>query len=220
MDFFQTINIYCERNSEFFFGEPINAITNFSYIIVGLISLTKTLKDKLCQFLSIELILIGICSFILHTYANILSAILDSISILIFGFTYLYGANIRFLKLSSLLSILGVIAFIPFSFFVILTIQFFFGSMNGSAFYFSYIFLFLGYSSYLRKINFFVSKNLFICFMILSISVFFRTIDQDLCFFVPVGTHFIWHILNTSVLGLSIFIIYNNKAKHDVLFNK
>ena len=168
MDFFQTINIYCERNSEFFFGEPINSITNFCYIIAGLIFLTKTFKDKLCQFLSIELILIGICSFIFHTYANILGAILDTISILIFGFTYLYGANIRFLNLSRLLSILGTIAFIPFSFFVISTIQFFFGYMNGSAFYFSYIFLFLGYSIYLRTINFFISKNLFICSIILS----------------------------------------------------
>ena len=73
-------------------------------------------------------------------------------------------------------------------------------------FYYSYVFLFLGYSIYLRNKNPYVSKNLFICFFILLISVILRSIDHKLCSNLSLGTHFLWHILNSIVLGVSIIL--------------
>ena len=37
---------------------------------------------------------------------------------------------------------------------------------------------------------------------ILFMSLIFRTADQILCSLVPIGTHFIWHLLNGLVLAL------------------
>ena len=124
MVFFQSIDIYCERQSIIFWSEPINALTNFFFIIIGFLLFIKTFQDKLCKLLSLELILIGFCSFLFHTFANIATAILDTFSIILFGFTYLFGANVRFLNFSYLLSAIGVIFFIPFSFIVTFCIQF------------------------------------------------------------------------------------------------
>lgn len=148
-------------------------------------------KDKLCILLSLELVFIGICSFLFHIFANLASAILDTLSILFFGFPYLFGVNIRFLNLSYLLSSLSVIIFIPLSIISTHFIQFFIGPINGSAFYFSYILLFLGYSIILIKSNSYVSKNLFLCFIMLLISVILRSIDQKFCSTISVGTHFL-----------------------------
>ena len=153
MVFFQSIDIYCERQSIIFWSEPINALSNFFFIIIGFLLFIKTFQDKLCKLLSLELILIGFCSFLFHTFANIATAILDTFSIILFGFTYLFGANVRFLNFSYLLSAIGVIFFIPFSFIVTFCIQFFIGHINGSAFYFSYIFLFFSYSIVLIKLD-------------------------------------------------------------------
>ena len=57
------------------------------------------------------------------------------------------------INLSITKSISGVLIFVPYSILITFFLQQFLGSMNGSAFYYSYVFLFLGYSIYLRKKN-------------------------------------------------------------------
>ena len=210
MVFFQSIDIYCERQSIIFWSEPINALTNFFFIFIGFLLFIKTFQDKLCKLLSTELILIGFCSFLFHTFANITTATLDTFSIILFGFIYLFGANVRFLNFSYLLSTIGVGIFIPFSFIVTFCIQFFFGNINGSAFYFSYIFLFLSYSIVLiKKTN--VSKNLFLCFVILFISEILRSINLNLYAKISVSTLFLSHTLNSIVLEISIITIHSQQ---------
>ena len=39
---------------------------------------------------------------------------------------------------------------------------------------------------------------------ILVVSLTFRTLDGPLCAAVPLGTHFLWHILNAVMLGWMI----------------
>ena len=38
-------------------------------------------------------------------------------------------------------------------------------------------------------------------------SLFFRTVDDAVCGAVPVGTHFLWHILNGVMLGWMIRVL-------------
>jgi len=38
---------------------------------------------------------------------------------------------------------------------------------------------------------------------VLLVSIFFRTIDNAVCPYFPVGSHFFWHLLNPVVLYLS-----------------
>ena len=212
MNLLQPIDLYCERQNILFWSEPINALTNFFFIVFGLYLFFKTFNDKFSRVLSLELVMIGVFSFLFHTFANLLTAIMDTFSILIFGFTYLFGANFWFLNLSITKSISGILIFVPYSMLVTFFLQQFLGSMNGSAFYYSYVFLFLGYSIYLRKKNPYVSKNLFICFFMLLISVILRSIDYKFCSNLSLGTHFLWHILNSIVLGVSIITLYNKKV--------
>jgi len=38
--------------------------------------------------------------------------------------------------------------------------------------------------------------------VVLFVSIFFRTIDLLVCPWLPIGTHFVWHLLNGLVLAL------------------
>ena len=63
MFFFQSIDIYCERQNIIFWSEPINALTNFFFITIGFLLFIKTFQDNLCKLLSLELILIVFVHF-------------------------------------------------------------------------------------------------------------------------------------------------------------
>ncbi|MCY4327386.1 MAG: hypothetical protein OXC53_07355, partial [Rhodobacteraceae bacterium] len=44
-------------------------------------------------------------------------------------------------------------------------------------------------------------------FILLALSIFFRWLDLKVCSSVPIGTHFIWHIVNAVLLGWLIYAL-------------
>jgi hypothetical protein len=42
---------------------------------------------------------------------------------------------------------------------------------------------------------------------LLAVSIFFRTIDAAACPAFPIGTHFLWHLLNGAILGWMILVL-------------
>jgi membrane-associated PAP2 superfamily phosphatase len=49
-----------------------------------------------------------------------------------------------------------------------------------------------------------VARGLAIGAGILSLSIFFRSLDEPVCGAFPLGTHFLWHVLNGIMLGWMI----------------
>ena len=51
-----------------------------------------------------------------------------------------------------------------------------------------------------------------------ALSIFFRTIDRDVRYAFPLGTHFLWHLLNAGVLWLLLrtAIVANATCHHGV----
>jgi hypothetical protein len=47
---------------------------------------------------------------------------------------------------------------------------------------------------------------------IFAVSLAFRTLDGPLCAAIPVGTHFIWHLLNAIVLGTLLVALVRHGA--------
>ena len=182
MNWFTSLNIYCERNGAGFWHEPINALTNLIFILAGFILVLKTRPNRLCIFLSLQIILIGIASFLFHTFANIL-----------------------------------IIAFclLPFSFVVSQLATISFGTLNGSTWYFSFIILFLTYSYVIRKEFAQMSAILFSAALFLSVSIIFRSIDIISCNSIPVGTHFVWHIMNGILLWTLVWGIHQSIGREE-----
>ena len=205
MNWFTSLNIYCERLGPGFWNEPINALTNLIFILVGFILVFKTMPNKLCLFLSIQIILIGTASFLFHTFANILVGLIDTVSIMLFGVTYIFGSNYYLLKLSTVTSLIIAFCLVPFSFIVSQLTIMSFGSLNGSTLYLSFIILFVTYSYLIRKEFAQMSVILLCSALFLLISIFFRTIDIISCNSISVGTHFVWHIMNGLLLGTLVW---------------
>lgn len=202
----QSIDIYCERLDVGIWAEPINAVTNFAFILAAIIMWIRCKNLVEGRVLAFLLFSIGCGSFLFHTFAQTWAAILDVTPILIFILTYIYAANRRFLVWSKRMSITGVILFLPYQFLVVSilsSIQFF----GSSAQYVPVAILIFFYSALLHKSKSNLSRELFVGATILSLSIFARTIDEPLCLIVSVGTHFIWHILNAIMLAWMIEIL-------------
>ena len=202
----QSIDIYCERLDVGIWAEPINAVTNFAFILAAIIMWIRCKNLVEGRVLAFLLFLIGCGSFLFHTFAQTWAAILDVTLILIFILSYIYVANRRFLVWSKRMSITGVILFLPYQFLVVSilsSIQFF----GSSAQYVPVAILIFFYSALLHKSKTNLSRELFVGATILSLSIFARTIDEPLCLIVSVGTHFIWHILNAIMLAWMIEIL-------------
>jgi hypothetical protein len=202
----QSIDIYCERLDVGIWAEPINAVTNFAFILAAIIMWIRCKNLVEGRILAFLLFSIGCGSFLFHTFAQTWAAILDVTPILIFILTYIYAANRRFLVWSKRMSITGVILFLPYQFLVVSilsSIQF----LGSSAQYVPVAILIFFYSALLHKSKTNLSRELFVGATILSLSIFARTIDEPLCLIVSVGTHFIWHILNAIMLAWMIEIL-------------
>ena len=74
-----------------------------------------------------------------------------------------------------------------------------------SNFYWTVPLLLVGYSVFLRKRPGIAQGFLFGAGL-LSVSIIIRSLDQILCDAVPIGTHFIWHMLNGIMLGWMIHV--------------
>ena len=206
MDLSKSIDIYCERLDIGIWAEPINSVTNAAFIVAAIFMWLRCKNMVEGRILSFILFSIGCGSFVHHTFAQTWAAILDVTAILIFILTYIFVANRRFLALSKMVSVIGVILFFPYQLVlasILSNIQFFGSSVQ----YISVAILIFIYSGFLRKSEPNLSRGLFFGATILCLSIVFRIIDEPLCSILSVGTHFVWHILNAIMLSWMIEIL-------------
>ena len=206
MDFSKPIDIYCERLDIGIWAEPINAVTNAAFILAAILMWLRCKNLVEGRILSFILFSIGCGSFLFHTFAQTWAAILDVTAILIFILAYIFFANRRFLALSKMVSLIGVILFFPYQLLlvsILSNIQFFGSSVQ----YIPVAILIFIYSGLLRKSEPNLSHGLFIGASILCLSIIFRAIDEPFCSILSVGTHFVWHILNAIMLSWMIEIL-------------
>ena len=119
MDWGAKIYNYCERGGDAaFWAEPLNAVSNAAFIIAALFATREFLSRPSGQRRAAEagLILlvyvIGIGSFLFHTYATRWAAIADTAPIGLFMLAYFAYALRRYLGLHWVLVLLGVGAFV------------------------------------------------------------------------------------------------------------
>ena len=148
-------------------------------------------------FLGVWTGVIGVGSFLLHTFATRWAAAADVIPILIFILVYLYLALRHYLHLSVLVSLAITIAFVPLSGVVGWANEPLIGSSAGYAAAWLAIFV-VGILMLGRDRE--IAGGLLITAGIFLVSIGFRTFDEPICQTLSIGTHFIWHLLNAVVL--------------------
>lgn len=217
---FDYIDNYCERLDPSFWAEPLNAVSNLSFILSGLLILIllKNHHTMASKILVTILLSIGIGSFLFHTYAQTWAAIADVVPILLFILVYVYFSTHVYLQQSKLVSALSVIAFFPFAIGTSAAISALFGPLNGSTLYISVALLIGIYAVATIRKNRKTAAGLAVGAALLGVSIAFRSVDQALCQSIPQGTHFMWHLLNGVMLGWMIMVLhrFTKRDKHSL----
>lgn len=203
MSWTEPVNAYCERLGPEYWAEPINAVTNATFVIAAALLWPRVRGLPLGQALGVVLAVIGVGSYLFHTHANQLTGLADVLPILVYILLYIYTANRAYWGLS-LWPALGLTAlFIPYAAATV-PLWSMIPGLGSSAGYAPVPLLILIYALLLRRRLPQVARGLAIGAAILIASLTFRTLDGPLCDMLPMGTHFMWHVLNGIMLGWMI----------------
>ncbi len=200
---------YCERSDFTYWSEPVNALTNAAFLIAAAFVWRSTAGLPLARAMAIVLAIIGVGSFLWHTHATGWAGLADVIPILIFILLYLFAATRDYLHLHPLWALLAVMLFLPYAFVFAWGLGQILPGLGANAAYFSVAALIAGYGLWLRKTE--TGQGLLIGAGLLCVSLGFRMADGAVCDVFPIGTHFMWHIMNAIMLGWMIHVYVKHR---------
>ena len=199
----ETIDIYCERLDPSFWAEPVNAVTNLAFIAVGVWALRGS--SQAGKMLGLLTVLVGIGSLAFHTFATPWAAALDVGFIALFILALAYLAPRHLWNQTTGMSVVASVLVIV----VIATVSMLAPSLEALFGYFPpgiYVGAWLSLAIYavisLRSCTAKVGQWLALAAILFPISLLARELDAPLCKSIPIGTHWLWHLLNSVVLGL------------------
>lgn len=205
MSWLAPVDGYCERLGPEYWAEPLNAVTNAAFLVAAGVMVARLRGQRLplARAMVAVLATIGIGSFLFHTHANRLTALLDVAPILGFILLYVFAATRDMLGARPWVAALAVAGFIPYA---AATVPLFamVPGLGSSAGYAPVPLLILAYAWALRHRAQGTARGLAIGALVLIASLTARTLDHPLCGRIPLGTHFLWHILNAVMLGWMI----------------
>jgi hypothetical protein len=209
VDWLRAVNGYCERTDASYWSEPLNALTNASFLVAAWASwrLAARAGDAGGKVLAAVLALIGLGSWLFHTHAQVWAMLLDVAPIQGFILVYIGLATVRFFAAPWWAGVLAAAAFVPASAAVASGIGALFGPLNGSTGYLPVPILILGYAAALYRRAPEAARGLAIGAGMLVVSLVFRTIDEAVCRAFPTGTHFLWHLLNGAMLWWMVRVL-------------
>ena len=194
--------IYCERIGPGLFAEPLNAVTNGSFLIAAWAAGALARRSGgLSAGIWIMLALaasVGIGSGLWHTLATPWAMILDVVPIALFlvWTLWLYARTVLRmplpLVLASMAAFLGISAYA----------QGFEELLNGSLAYAPALIALQGLGAYHARQATAGRYALVLAAATYAIALVFRVLDPEVCAAFPIGTHFLWH----SFTGLAAYL--------------
>jgi hypothetical protein len=143
---------------------------------------------------------VGIGSILWHTYPTMLTLILDIVPILIFLIWYIWLYTRNVIGMRSLFAVasvaafmLGTFLFIPYS-----------HVLHGALVYVPGLMVALVLGVFHATERRVARFTLLAAAGVYMAALFFRTIDNEVCPVLPIGTHFLWHLLIGLVTYLAM----------------
>lgn len=210
---FEAVDIYCERLGPFFWAEPVNAFTNIAFLIGALLAFFRA-KQLGAMSSAVAILLglmcaIGLGSFSFHTFANNLTRFLDVLPILLFQLVYLWLYCREIAGAKPLFAVAIVCAYLVAAIFAMRFPQ----VLNGSLLYAPALAVLFGLGIYHAVSRYHERLIVLAAALVFVASLASRTVDGYVCPCFPLGTHFLWHLLNGLVLYLLIRGFLANRAR-------
>ena len=218
------IDLYCERTAPGFWNEPVNAISNLGFLFAAMIAWQASKKrvgvaaDALEITLFVLAAMIGVGSFLFHTFANTHAELADVIPIWSFVALYILvviyrstGQDLR--RTTRIAAIAGLITGTVFWFTSGDIVTDSHGHphgpepWNGSLQYLPALVALIGFSAITAVRRHPARWMIFAATLTFSLSLVMRTIDHALCELTDIGTHFMWHLLNATMVGILLITL-------------
>lgn len=210
------VNVYCERLGPQFWAEPVNAVTNLAFIVAAVLMAphAQRARDPGAMLLCAILAVIGVGSFLFHTFATRWAGLADVLPILAFILVAVCLATRRFLGAPWWAAALATLAFMPVNWGTGQILRATVGSLNGSVMYAGVLVFLLAYAALLARRYPDTARGLLTVAGIFVVSVTARASDASVCGSFPLGTHFLWHIFNGLLLGWMIHVFLRHDRVH------
>ncbi|GJE27246.1 hypothetical protein [Methylobacterium organophilum] len=206
---FEPVRAYCERQDAGFWAEPLNAVSNAAFLVAAALAWRRARGDAPTRALSLLVGVVGIGSFLFHTFADRWSMLADVIPIGLFIYAYFLLALRRFHGFGPVAGFAATLAFAAFSFGLTPALDALTGRSlaalsNGSIDYLPALLALFGVGAPLlasgeeRRRR--AGRALLGAGALFGLSLVFRTTDVALCPVLPTGTHPLWHLCNAAVL--------------------
>lgn len=212
MDWFAPIDLYCERQGSGLWAEPLNAVSNLAFPLAALwgwiVARRIGCLTPVVMVLLVLAALIGGGSAAFHIYANHWSEYSDVVPIWSFVALYTLAAVSlvggvppgRVLKIGAVVATAVVV--------VLLATTGDDGSgaaadpLNGSGQYVPALVALLVLSIVTLRRGHPIRFWALGATLTFAVSLGFRTVDLAVCEGLPIGTHFLWHVLNGVLVAL------------------
>lgn len=202
------MQIYCERLGPGLLAEPANALSNLAFFAAAaalwrvegsLVARGRILPADL-RLLAPLVLLVAVGSTLFHTLAVRWAGMLDSLLILLFCCVFLYGFLRHAVLAPAWAAITAATAFAVFSY--AFPRLFAAGALNASTAYVPNLVALVAMTAWLGWHHAAATRMFALASAVFCISLTLRTIDQDICSRFPLGTHFLWHLLNGWLLWI------------------
>lgn len=209
---FNSVDIYCERLDASFLAEPINAISNLSFIAAGFF--LWRLKSSRSQLMATLIILIGLGSFIFHTFANRLTGLLDVLAIALYLVAFAFMIPKQWSR-NSILIQLGSVLLLILS---IVLAQLLISHLKPAlpwlppGMYIGAWLALIIFTLVTQYSNPSAARFLWMAVIVFPASLLSRQIDMPLCDSIG-GSHWLWHLLNGLTLYLSSYGLCLKRSK-------
>ena len=207
-DLCRTVDHYCERTIPGLGAEPVNTLTNVAFLIGAWLAwrLLASNPDNgprgLIKVLIVTMATVGLGSFLFHAIGVRWAEWGDVIPILAFMLLYFWLVLTHLFQWPWWKSLAALIAFFSTTFYLESAVPGTF--LWGGAMYIPTILSLIGIVVALH-----LRRHAARSAMLGAVIVFFcayaaRTLDPFVCPVFPLGTHFLWHLLNAALLYLFV----------------
>jgi hypothetical protein len=203
------LDVYCERaGADGLWAEPLNAMTNLAFVVAAVLVALRLQRSPALGWrngwdlwaLTLVLAAIGIGSGLWHTLATPWGLLADVLPITLFinGYLLAFGwralglrwVGLPLLWLGYQAANVGLLSAVSAN------------VLNGSVAYFPVLAFLVGFALWLRARDGAMARTMAAAAGLFALSLTFRTLDAALCPLLPMGTHFLWHLLNAALLFL------------------
>lgn len=213
------VDLYCERIAEGYLGEPVNALSNIAFVIAALYAWKETrkrsIRDIRLTLLIVLMVAIALGSLSFHVFANRPSHVADLTPIFMFQVFYLWLYCQIILGLSWPVRVMLSLTLLACIWLGAGYEEY----LNGSVLYaptLMVLVLISVYHAIKPRRGFITAISALTAF---CLALVFRTLDNELCKAIDIGSHFLWHLLNGIVVYTMFKLLVINWVKAKISYN-